>query len=264
MRTFLSGSVFLILIMSLFTLNTDLVKADDANDISSVLPEVYVAYRQQITGQYTIEDCNALFGLLEKAKVMRDEPMEDAKAKEARNRAYCAAWRLALHMRQHSKYPAVQNRVVEEWNKALRKDDQAVPYQIYAIPDRSLFTDDFWGLFKRTTRKKTISSISCMVYGLGTLADIEPLEQKRRSGIDVENQQTIQNAINHLKYRLSGDKTRGMPAAHPPLMDMKDDTQTGGKTRRTGEFAAIDSYAAMIRRSGISMRYIVPRLVDRA
>lgn len=200
----------------------------ECNDLSSVLPDAFAAYRQQTTGNYTLQDCNALFVLVEKAKVMRDEPLDDATAKEARNRAYCAAWRIALHTRQHSNDPAVQKRILDEWNKALRQDDMAVPYQIYAMADRSLLTDDFWDLLKRTTRNKTISSIACMVYGIGTLADIEPLEQKRRSGIDVESQQAILNAISWLKYRLSDrprdDNTRsGMPAARPPFRDMKEE-----------------------------------------
>lgn len=222
-------------ILETVTRNIEAAKADDpnditnvlrgeCNDISNVLPEAFIAYRQQLTGKNDIQDCNALFVLIAKAKVMRDEPLEDAKAKEARNLAYCSAWRLALYMRQHSKYPAVQKRILEEWNKALRQDDEAAPYQIYALADRSLLTDDFWALFKRTTRKKTISSICCMVYGIGNSSDIELLQQKMRSGIDIESQQTIQNAISWRKYRLSGDKTRGMPAARPPFREMKEET----------------------------------------
>jgi hypothetical protein len=226
-------------ILETVTRNIEAAKADDpnditnvlrgeCNDISNVLPEAFIAYRQQLTGKDDIQDCNALFVLIAKAKVMRDEPLEDAKAKEARNLAYCSAWRLALHMRQHSKFPAVQKRILEEWNKALRQDDEAAPYQIYALSgvlwNREFLTEDFWALLQQTHRKKTISAFCFVLHYRGNDADIKHLEQKLQSGIDVEMQQVIQNAFNWRKYRLGGDKTRGMPAARPPFREMKEET----------------------------------------
>jgi len=216
----------IVLFIVLLTVQTGVaaVMVSDVNDIIKVLPVEFAEYQKQLTGKESVHDCNAILSLVSKAKILRDEPLKNAKEKEDRNRAYCAVWRFALQMRQHSKDSAVQKRIIEEWNKALKKDDEAVPFQIYALSDiiwnREFLTDDFWELLQKTHREKTISAFCFVLHYRGNDADIKQLEQKKQSENNPELRRIIQNALNWRTSRLNGDRA-SRPAAAPPRRDMK-------------------------------------------
>jgi hypothetical protein len=202
------------------------------NDVQSmivkILPTEYAQYKKQLTGKNDINDCNAAFVLVSKAKAMLDKPVKERiyKTKDCKI-AYSATWYLCLRMGQNSKDPAAQKLTLKEWNNSLIKDDNTVPYQIYALTegplDRSGFTDDFWKLLRQTNKKNTISAISFVLFASGDAEDINKLEEKRDSVTDPELKQIIQNAINWWKYRLSGDKTNPGPAALRPHRNMSED-----------------------------------------
>lgn len=202
------------------------IKGSDVRDIIKVLPTEYAKYKKQLT---EMNDYNAAFALVSEAKAMLDKPAEERVHKtEDCKMAYRATWSLCVGMRQNLKDPAAQKQILEEWNNYLVKDDNDVPYQIYAIAydswDRNFLTDKFWELLRQTNKKKTISAIGLVLYHYGDSEDINKLEEKRDSVTDPELKQIIQNAINWGEYRLSGDKTTDPgPAAAPPRMDMSDD-----------------------------------------
>jgi hypothetical protein len=121
-----------------------------------------------------------------------------------------------------SKDQTTRRVVLDEWNRYLRDDDSSVPSQLYALAeqwDRDLLTEDFYQLLKKTKNKKTIAAIAYAFYEHGNASDADRLLQKRKSGIDIESQQMIQNAINWMNYRLSGNNKDIYPAAFPPRIE---------------------------------------------
>ncbi len=203
------------------------IKDSDVNDIIKVMPAEYAKYKKQTTGKNDINDCNETLALLSEAKAMLDKPAKERVYKnEDYAKAYFSTWHLCWRVKQNSKDPAVQKRILEEWNNSLIKDDNATAYQIctiaYNYRDRSFLTDKFWELLRQTNKKKTISAISLVLYQYGNSEDINKLKEKRDAVTDPKLKQIIQNAINWRNYRLSDDKTNPGPAEAPPRMDMND------------------------------------------
>ena len=232
--------VIVILIMNSMIISNNaagLTKSDEMRNqaIAKVLPEEYANYEKELKGDSGLSDTQASFLLVSKAKALLGKPAENTSKEEEYNRAYYATWHLCLRMRQNAKDPAVQKLILDQWDSYLREDDKPVPFQIYALTDRSLLTGDFWKLLQQTKRKKTISAICYVLYHHGDREDAERLTQKRKSGIDVELQEIIQNAINWMNYRLSGDKTNPGPAAAPPKIDIKDPSSNEDTIERNAD-----------------------------
>lgn len=190
--------------------------------IAKVLPEVYVKYEKALSESNETNTVRASLELLSKVKgCLRQSPKSTGENQDL-IAAYRATWRLCLRAMKDSKDHTVQRLIQDEWNKRLREDDDAAPSQVYALSeqwDRKLLTDEFWQLLKQTGKKKTMSAFAYVLYEHGDATDAERLMQKRKSGIDIESQAVIQNAINWMNYRLSGDKTNPGPAAATPRME---------------------------------------------
>jgi hypothetical protein len=176
-----------------------------------------------LIGCNKVNDCDAVFALISSAKTpILKSAQSSAEKKEEYRRTYYDTWRLCLEMKQTSKDPSAQKLILEKWNNSLIKDDAAVPFQIYALSyplwDRSFLTDDFWSLLRRTNKKNTIAAISYVLCKNGNAVDMQRLNQKQDSGVDIQLQCIIQNAKNHMEYRLSGDKINPGPSALGPKM----------------------------------------------
>ena len=79
--------------------------------------------------------------------------------------------------------------------------------------------DDFWNLLQRTKSKRVLSAMCYVVYRRGDRDDIPRLKKAVRAlPKGDERSQVVQDAINWMSYRLSGDKTYPGPAAAPPTL----------------------------------------------
>ena len=157
--------------------------------------------------------------LLSKAKQSLQQTSNAAGEDQARIAAYRAAWSQCLQTMKKSEDQATHRLVLDEWNRCLRDDDSSVPSQVSALAeqwDRNLLTEDFYQLLKKTNNKKTIAAIAYAFYEHGNATDADQLMQIRKSGIDIESQEIVQNAINWMNYRLSGNNEDLYPAAFPP------------------------------------------------
>jgi len=189
--------------------------------IAKILPAEYAAYEQALAGDHGLNDARASIALLSKVKETLGRSLQSHNQEQDSISAYRAAWRLCLRTMRDSKDQAAQKLIVDEWNKSLREDSDATPSQVYALSeqwDRKLLTNDFWQLLRQTNKRKTVSAICYVLYERGNAADAAQLMQKRKSGVDVGLQEGIQNTINYMNYRLSGDTSPG-PAAAPPRME---------------------------------------------
>jgi len=190
--------------------------------IAKVFPEEYAAYEKALAQANGTNLVRASLVLLAKAKESLHRTSSTTNVAQDEIKIYRATWLLCLQTMHESKNQTAQRLIVDEWNKSLREDDEAVPSQVYTLVEqwnRNLLTDEFWQLLKQTNKKKTISAISYVLCQYGNSADTDRLMQKRKSGIDKASQGIIQNAINWMNYRLSGDKTNPGPAAAPPRME---------------------------------------------
>jgi hypothetical protein len=191
--------------------------------IAKVLPAEYEVYRKALTGDGGVNDANASLLLLSKARdASSKSPSGSGQRKEKLN-AYHAAWRLCLKLAQKSKDQAARRLVLDEWNKSLSEDGENIPSQLYALSrqyEQTFLTDDFWKLFEQTKNRETMSATCYVLYRHGTREDAERLEKRCDSlpkgdpfaGIMV-------NAINWMRYRLSGDRTNPGPAHRPPTIE---------------------------------------------
>ncbi len=230
MKTKMISTIMLIVIMLMIDniLAANATKNDKIENqaIAKVLPEEFNNYKKELKGDHGRNDANITLNLVTKANDFLKEN-SDPNKQEFYNKAYYETWCLCIGITKKTKDPEVKKNILEKWNSSLKKDDITVPYQIYAIayngwdPNRSFLTEDFWKLLKQTKRKKTISAIGLVLYQYGNPEDADRLMEKRKSGIDIESQEIIQNAINHMNYRFIGDRTNPGPAAGPPRMDMK-------------------------------------------
>ena len=192
----------------------------DAIEISRVLSAEYAKYKQQVTGQYDVNDCNSVFALISSA---RTSLLKSAKSSAAKKRdyrkAYRASWRECIKMKQKSKDPSVQKLILEKWNNSLIEDSNDVPFQLYALGyplgDRSFFTDNFWKLLQQSNKKNTIAAISYLLYQSGNAEDMKKLSQRQKPGVDIQLLVIIAKAKRHMHHRLRGRTHPRLPTRLP-------------------------------------------------
>jgi hypothetical protein len=217
-----------ILIVCLLISNNSLLASSSKIDkretlaLTNVLPEGFKDYQKKAKGDNGINDAKLTLSLVSDANDLVIK-IPDPNKKEDYNRAYCATWILCTDIMKNTKDTDVKKLILEKWNSSLRKDDLTVPYQIYAIKDSNLFTDDLWKLLENTKMRHTISAISCMLLGSSNRENekqfTEMLIKKRDSKIDGDSKGDIQRTLNWINYSLHGDKTLPGPAARPPIPD---------------------------------------------
>lgn len=195
---------------------TDGSKTSNTATIARAFPAEYAAYERSLSKD---NDTSACLVLLSKVREsLRKSPPSQSEYK-GRARAYEVTWSLCLRTMLASKDQASRQAILDRWNEGLAEDDDAVPSQIYSLWedwDRSLLTDKFWRLLKKTDKKRTISAIAYVLYPHGNAEDAQRLTEKEESGIDVGLQVIIQNALNYMNWRLRGDPTDPGPAGAPP------------------------------------------------
>jgi len=196
----------------------------DAIELSRVLPAEYAKYKQQVTGQSDVNDCNSVFALISSARtsLLKSDKSSAAKKRDYR-KAYRASWRECIKMKQKSKDPSVQKLILEKWNNSLIVDSNDVPFQLYALTaplvDRSFYTDNFWKLLQQSNKKNTIAAISFVLYQNGNAEDIKKLSQREKPGVDIQLRVILNKAISHMMNKLSSDRPRyKLPSASPRMI----------------------------------------------
>ena len=187
--------------------------------IARVLQADYAIYEKAQTGDRGMDDARACITLMSKAKdLLAAMPVGADQRKDAMN-AYCAAWRICLHLMHSSGDEKARQLILDEWNKSLEEDGQCVAAQIFALYeqwDRQLLTAPFWGLFERTNDPKTIEVVSYVLYVYGGQEDVKRLSERLKHETDSHLRRLMVDAINYMRYRLKGDKTDPGPAAIGP------------------------------------------------
>lgn len=133
-------------------------------------------------------------------------------------------WKLVIRTLQESKDQTIQHLIVDEWNKSLTADDDAVPAQVYTLADqwdRRLLTDQFWTTLQQTTNRKTVNAFGYVLYHHGNQDDLDHMENIEKQA---HGKRGLMNAINYMRYGLyllnGGDKkTNPGPAARPPMRE---------------------------------------------
>lgn len=192
--------------------------------IIKVMPEEFKNYEKQLKKDYGMSDAKLTLSLVSRAMdLMKNN--SDPNKQEDYNRTYCVAWQLTQDIMRKTKDSEIKKLILNNWNSSLKKDDGYVPYQVYAIRDPNLFNDDFWKLLEKTKRKSTITSICVMLLGFANKENAqfytEMLMKKQDTEIEGESKGDIQNTLNWIKYKISGDKTKPGPAKRHLLPDFK-------------------------------------------
>jgi hypothetical protein len=124
-----------------------LVTARNEKIVARALPADFAQYQERLVRDGGPKDDNETILLAKKAKayLLNRDP---ALPKESdRIRVYVAAWELCLRQYEVAKDEETKNRILDAWNRELRVDDEAVPFQIYAINypwwNRTFLTGDF-------------------------------------------------------------------------------------------------------------------------
>jgi hypothetical protein len=187
--------------------------------ISRVLPADYLNYQISCKEhQHGMIDAQAALVLLSKAKGVLALPSSTPVKDLERTAAYREVWGVCIQTIQKSKDQAAQGIILDEWNKSLKADDDAVPLQVQALAEkweRSLLTEDFWNLLKGTKNVRTVNAMGYVLYQCGIQDDLDRIEkiEKETPG------RGLSNTISWLKYRLSGGKTTPEPTIVPPKME---------------------------------------------
>lgn len=185
--------------------------------IEKSFPVEYANYEKMLAQENGTNDAHAVLELLAKIKNSLGQAAKSSVEERDRNAAYQAGWRLSLQTMTETKDESAQQHILDEWNRSLREDNDAVPSQIYALSEewnRKLLTDDFWNTLQQTKNRKTVSAIGYALYRHGNQDDLNRMVKIE----EFSPGRGLPNAISWLRYRLSDDKTNPGPAAAPPHM----------------------------------------------
>ncbi len=194
----------------------------DESAIRRLLPQDYAAFQSTLTGQSGVLEAQAAIRLSSKARELAHHSFDSPQSQKDALDAYRATWRIALRLWQSSTDQEAKQLIFADWKNSLNSNGIPVVAQLYALSeiwDRSFIGEEFWRLLRDTKEKKIISSICYVLYTHGNSKDTEQLLKKRNATIEADVQEIIQNAINWMNYKQSGDSSNPGPAAAPPRIE---------------------------------------------
>ena len=119
--------------------------------LAALLPAEYGAYRKAISSNSEIDTARAAVQIVQKTRELA--------AKSPKHSEEGVAWMLCLQLFKDSKDPSAEQLILDEWNKGLGHEDDYLLRQLsatYHAFDRRLLTAEFWKLFEKSTKRKTM------------------------------------------------------------------------------------------------------------
>ncbi len=217
----LIGSFLLIAALSLADMPTPFYTEklrDQA--IEQLVPGEFAAFEQTFRSGGAAATARAAIRVVDAAsRAWMARPASEADQKRI-SRGYCAAWQLALRVRQTANNKAARKLILNRWDAALQETESCVAQQIYALGgqywDRSLLTTNFWRLLQDSTDHKTVGAMCYVLFAYGNASDRKPLEEKVRTPMPEDVRDLLNRTISHIRYKHGPKRTpQGWPDPGP-------------------------------------------------
>jgi len=131
-----------------------------------------------------------------------------------------AAWRLTLHIAEHSPGAKVKQEAVKSWDRELTNDRSSI-CQLAALDiefSRRYLTKRLWSLFEHTKDPMLMQAICAILAEHGTLADKTALERRSKTARSAQLRSSIWKALSYIEYHAQKRKNYSIPRQLPPNM----------------------------------------------